>query len=47
MRHSKPNLGQPEHEIMQVVWQHGPLRADVCERRGRQLEQATVRTKSS
>jgi predicted transcriptional regulator len=45
MRHSKPNLGELEHEIMQVIWQHGPIHAEgVRERLGRQLKEATVRT---
>ncbi len=45
MRHSKPNLGELEHEIMQVVWRHGPIHAEaVRERLGRQLKEATVRT---
>jgi predicted transcriptional regulator len=45
MRHSKPNLGELEHEIMQVVWRHGPLHAEaVRERLGRRLKEATVRT---
>ena len=45
MRHSKPNLGELEHEVMQVVWQHGPIHAEaVRERLGRQLKEATVRT---
>jgi predicted transcriptional regulator len=45
MRNSKPNLGELEHEIMQVVWQHGPIHAEaVRERLGRQLKEATVRT---
>jgi predicted transcriptional regulator len=45
MRHSKPNLGELEHEVMQVVWEHGPMHAEaVRERLGRQLKEATVRT---
>lgn len=45
MRHSKPNLGELEHEVMQVVWQHGPIHAEgVRERLGRRLKEATVRT---
>jgi predicted transcriptional regulator len=45
MRHSKPNLGELEHEIMQVVWQHGPIHAEgVRERLGKPLKEATVRT---
>jgi BlaI family penicillinase repressor len=45
MRHSKSNLGELEHEVMQLVWEHGPLHAEaVRERLGRQLKEATVRT---
>jgi BlaI family penicillinase repressor len=45
MRHSKPNLGALEHEVMQVVWRHGPINAEgVRERLGKQLKEATVRT---
>jgi predicted transcriptional regulator len=45
MRNSKPNLGELEHEIMQVVWQHGPIHAEgVREKLGRPLKEATVRT---
>lgn len=45
MRSAKPDLGQLEHEVMQLVWAHGPIHADaVREKLGRGLKEATVRT---
>ena len=45
MRRVKPELGELENEVMQLVWQHGPIHADaVRERLGRGLKEATVRT---
>src|SRR5437764_8346161 len=40
-----PELGDLEHEVMQLVWAHGPLTAeDVRERLSRRLKESTVRT---
>jgi predicted transcriptional regulator len=45
MRITKADLGELEHEVMQLVWAHGPIHAEaVRERLGRGLKEATVRT---
>jgi predicted transcriptional regulator len=45
MKHAKPSLGDLEHEIMQLVWKHGPISADALrERLSRPLKDSTVRT---
>ena len=45
MRHTRPDLGELEHQVMQLVWAHGPIHADaVRERLARGLKEATVRT---
>jgi len=45
MKHTKTDLGELEHEVMRLVWAHGPVTAEaVRERIGRELKEATVRT---
>jgi predicted transcriptional regulator len=45
MRKTRPDLGELEHGVMQLVWEHGPISADaVRERLARGLKEATVRT---
>ena len=45
MDESLPELGDLEHEVMQLVWAHGPITADaVRERLSRRLKESTVRT---
>ncbi|HWK75594.1 MAG TPA: BlaI/MecI/CopY family transcriptional regulator [Povalibacter sp.] len=45
MKHTKTDLGELEHEVMRLVWAHGPLTAEaVRERIGRELKEATIRT---
>jgi BlaI family transcriptional regulator, penicillinase repressor len=40
-----PGLGELERKVMQLVWTHGPLTAEVVrERLDRQLKESTVRT---
>lgn len=40
-----PDLGDLEHEVMQLVWAHGPVTAEtVRERLSRRLKESTVRT---
>ena len=40
-----PDLGDLEHEVMQLVWAHGPVTAEVVrERLSRRLKESTVRT---
>ncbi len=40
-----PELGELEHEVMQLVWAHGPITAEeVRERLSRRLKESTVRT---
>ncbi|WP_409192404.1 BlaI/MecI/CopY family transcriptional regulator [Bradyrhizobium sp. RDM4] len=40
-----PDLGDLEHEVMQLVWAHGPVTAEVVrERLSRPLKESTVRT---
>ena len=40
-----PELGDLEHEVMQLVWAHGPVTAEVVrERLSRPLKESTVRT---
>jgi predicted transcriptional regulator len=40
-----PSLGALEHEVMQVVWSHGPVTADsVRTQLDRRLRESTVRT---
>src|ERR1700755_2483836 len=40
-----PELGDLEHEVMQLVWAHGPVTAEVVrERLQRRLKESTVRT---
>ena len=40
-----PELGDLEHEVMQLVWAHGPVTAEVVrERLSRRLKESTVRT---
>ena len=45
MDDSLPELGDLEHEVMQLVWAHGPVTAEaVRERLSRPLKESTVRT---
>jgi len=45
MKHTKTELGELEHEVMRLVWAHGPMTAEaVRERIGRELKEATIRT---
>lgn len=45
MKNTKAELGELEHQVMQLVWSHGPLTAEAArERLGRALKEATVRT---
>ena len=45
MDDSLPKLGDLEHEVMQLVWAHGPVTAEaVRERLSRRLKESTVRT---
>lgn len=45
MKHTKTDLGELEHEVMRLVWAHGPVTAEaVRERIGRELKEATIRT---
>jgi predicted transcriptional regulator len=40
-----PDLGDLEHDVMQIVWSHGPVTAEtVRERLTRPLKESTVRT---
>jgi BlaI family penicillinase repressor len=40
-----PDLGELEHEVMQLVWSHGPITAEsVRERLKKPLKESTVRT---
>jgi BlaI family penicillinase repressor len=40
-----PDLGELEREVMQLVWAHGPLVAEVVrERLGKPLKESTIRT---
>ena len=40
-----PDLGELEREVMQLVWAHGPLTAEVArERLGKPLKESTIRT---
>ncbi|GGI18819.1 BlaI/MecI/CopY family transcriptional regulator [Bradyrhizobium guangdongense] len=40
-----PDLGDLEHEVMQIVWAHGPVTAEIVrERLSRHLKESTVRT---
>ena len=40
-----PELGDLEHEVMQLVWAHAPLKADeVRKKLKRRLKESTVRT---
>ena len=42
---SLPELGDLEHEVMQLVWEHGPVTAEsVREKLSRRLKESTVRT---
>ena len=42
---SLPDLGELEHEVMQLVWSHGPITAEsVRERLKKPLKESTVRT---
>lgn len=45
MDDSLPELGDLEHEVMQLVWAHGPITAEeVREKLSRRLKESTVRT---
>ena len=45
MHDSLPELGDLEREVMQLVWAHGPVTAElVRERLARKLKESTVRT---
>ena len=45
MDDSLPELGDLEHEVMQLVWAHGPITAEeVREKLTRRLKESTVRT---
>jgi predicted transcriptional regulator len=45
MNESLPELGDLEHEVMQLVWTSGPITAEVVrERLSRRLKESTVRT---
>src|SRR5215467_2335908 len=45
MDDSLPELGDLEREVMQLVWAHGPVTAEVVrERLSRRLKESTVRT---
>ena len=45
MNDDLPDLGDLEHEVMQMVWAHGPITAeDVRERLAKRLKESTVRT---
>ena len=45
MAGSLPELGDLEHEVMQLVWEHGPVTAEsVREKLSRRLKESTVRT---
>ena len=40
-----PELGDLEHEVMQLVWAHGPITAEIVrEKLSRRLKESTVRT---
>src|SRR3954471_17786744 len=40
-----PELGNLEHEVMQLVWAHGPVTAEIVrERRSRRLKESPVGT---
>ena len=40
-----PDLGDLEREVMQIVWAHGPVTAEIVrERLSRRLKESTVRT---
>ncbi|HKU65526.1 MAG TPA: BlaI/MecI/CopY family transcriptional regulator [Rhizomicrobium sp.] len=40
-----PDLGELEHEVMQIVWGHGPITAEtVREHLAKPLKESTVRT---
>lgn len=40
-----PDLGDLEHEVMQLVWAHAPVTAEIVrERLSRRLKESTVRT---
>jgi BlaI family penicillinase repressor len=45
MDDSLPELGDLEREVMQLVWAHGPITAEVVRKRlSRRLKESTVRT---
>ena len=45
MAGSLPELGDLEHEVMQLVWEYGPITAEtVREKLQRRLKESTVRT---
>jgi BlaI family penicillinase repressor len=45
MDDSLPELGDLEHEVMQLVWAHGPVTAEAVRKRlSRRLKESTVRT---
>ncbi len=45
MAENLPDLGELEHEVMQIVWNHGPVTAEtVRERLAKPLKESTVRT---
>jgi len=45
MDDSLPELGDLEREVMQLVWAHGPVTAEIVrERLSRRLKESTVRT---
>jgi BlaI family transcriptional regulator, penicillinase repressor len=45
MAGSLPELGDLEHEVMQLVWEYGPITAEaVREQLQRRLKESTVRT---
>src|SRR6187401_1366624 len=45
MDDSLPELGDLEREVMQLVWAHGPVTAEIVrEKLSRRLKESTVRT---
>jgi len=45
MDDSLPELGDLEREVMQLVWAHGPVTAEIVRKRlSRRLKESTVRT---
>jgi len=45
MKHTKPNLGELEQQVMQLVWTRGPITADAVRTLlERELKEVTVRT---